>query len=104
MTTLLRAEVWSRGDGAKLHRVTVQQIPSQLSEVPVVVAYGRLVILGGDQQRLNEEVITAGGVIREGRFRRLNVLEVNYPAASSGASYPKNCFLPRRVASLTFWR
>jgi superfamily II DNA or RNA helicase len=74
---LLRAEVWSRGDVKKLHRVTVQQIPSRLSEVPVVVAYGRLVILGGDQQRLNEEVITAGGVIREGRFRRLNVLELN---------------------------
>lgn len=74
---LLRAEVWSRGDGAKLHRVTVQQIPSRLSEVPVVVAYGRLVILGGDQQRLNEEVITAGGVIQQGRFRRLNVLELN---------------------------
>jgi hypothetical protein len=74
---LLRAEVWSRGDVKKLHRVTAQQIPSRLSEAPVVVAYGRLVILGGDQQRLNEEVISAGGVIREGRFRRLNVLELN---------------------------
>jgi hypothetical protein len=79
---LLRAEVWSRGDVKKLHRVTVQQIPSRLSEVPVVVAYGRLVILGGDQQRLNEEVIIAGGkiqgsLIEEGRFRRLNVLELN---------------------------
>jgi len=74
---LLRAEVWSRGEQRKLHRVTIQQIPTRLSEVPVVVAYGRLVILGGDQQRLNEEVITAGGVIREGRFRRLNVLQLN---------------------------
>ena len=42
-----------------------------------MVAYGRLVILGSDQQRLNEEVITVGGAIRGGKFVRLNVLELN---------------------------
>ena len=61
----------------QLHRVTVQKIPSTVSPDPVVVAYGRLVILGGDQRRLNEEVIVAGGSLREGRFKRLNVLELN---------------------------
>lgn len=74
---LLRAEVWSRGHHKQLHRVTVQKIPSTVSADPVVVAYGRLVILGGDQRRLNEEVIVAGGSLREGRFKRLNVLELN---------------------------
>jgi superfamily II DNA or RNA helicase len=74
---LLRAEVWSRGQNKQLHRVTVKRIPSSVSPDPIVVAYGRLVILGGDQRRLNEEVIVAGGVLREGRFKRLNVLELN---------------------------
>ena len=74
---LLRAEVWLRGETKKLNRVTALQIPNHLSSEPVVVAYGRLVILGSDQQRLNEEVITAGGVIRGGKFVRLNVLELN---------------------------
>ena len=74
---LLRAEVWLRGETKKLNRVTALQIPNNLSDEPVVVAYGRLVILGSDQQRLNEEVITAGGVIRGGKFVRLNVLELN---------------------------
>jgi hypothetical protein len=40
------------------------------------VAYGRLVILGSDQQRLHEEVITAGGVLKEGRFSRIGVMQL----------------------------
>jgi hypothetical protein len=35
------------------------------------MAYGRLVLLGGDDQRLNEEIISAGGEIHEGVFRRI---------------------------------
>ena len=66
-----------RGETKKLNRVTALQIPNSLSAEPVVVAYGRLVILGSDQQRLNEEVITVGGAIRGGKFVRLNVLELN---------------------------
>ncbi|MFN9667577.1 MAG: DISARM system SNF2-like helicase DrmD [Pseudanabaena sp.] len=73
---LLRAEVWLRGQTKKINRVTALQIPNHLSAEPVVVAYGRLVILGSDQQRLNEEVITVGGAIRGGKFVRLNVLEL----------------------------
>jgi hypothetical protein len=42
---------------------------------PAVIAHGRLVVLGGDNQRLHEEIIMAGGVIREGRFSRMNVGE-----------------------------
>jgi len=41
---------------------------------PAVVVFGRLVILGGDQQRLHEEVISAGKPIREGRFKRFDKL------------------------------
>lgn len=73
---LLRAEVWSREGRKRLHRVTARLVPSSALEHPVVIAHGRLVILGGDQQRLHEEVITAGGMLKEGRFSRLNVGQV----------------------------
>jgi hypothetical protein len=49
----------------------------------VVIAYGRLVILGGDQQRLHEQVITAGGTLKEGRFSRLNVGQVDQALAAA---------------------
>ncbi|HND20853.1 MAG TPA: DISARM system SNF2-like helicase DrmD, partial [Acidobacteriota bacterium] len=70
---LLRAEVWSSGSTRRLNRVTARVATSPVLESPAVVAYGRLVVLGGDQQRLHEEVIVAGGIIREGRFNRFNV-------------------------------
>ncbi|MCT7955484.1 DISARM system SNF2-like helicase DrmD [Laspinema sp. D3] len=73
---LLRAEVWSRDSNQNLHRVAVKMLPSNSSEFPVVVAYGRLVILGGDSQRLHEEVIVAGGVIKQGKFEKLGVLKL----------------------------
>ena len=71
---LLRAEVWASGVNRSLHRVTARVVKSSALEAPAVVAYGRLVVLGGDQQRLHEEVITAGGVLREGRFSRFKSL------------------------------
>lgn len=74
---LLRSQVWSRGGAKKLHRVTCKVIASNILDAPAVIAYGRLVILGSDQQRLHEEVITAGGIIKEGRFNRLNVSKIS---------------------------
>lgn len=73
---LLRAEVWSRQDSSKLYRVTARRVASTALDHPVVVAYGRLVVLGGDQQRLHEEIITAGGELKQGRFSRLNVGQI----------------------------
>ncbi|MCM1983780.1 DISARM system SNF2-like helicase DrmD [Lyngbya confervoides] len=96
---LLRAEVWSREGRKRLNRVTARVVPSDELEFPVVIAYGRLVILGGDQQRLHEEVITAGGSLKEGRFSRLNVGQVNQAiAVASGESVPE-AFQQRLVES-----
>jgi superfamily II DNA or RNA helicase len=68
---LLRSEVWATGGRKSLHRVTARVVSAQSGlDTPAVVAFGRLVILGGDQQRLHEEVFTAGGVLKEGRFSR----------------------------------
>ncbi|BAU14377.1 helicase domain protein [Leptolyngbya sp. NIES-3755] len=74
---LLRAEVWSTEGRKQLHRVTARVVSSKSGlETPAVVAYGRLVILGSDQQRLHEEVIVAGGVLKEGRFSRSGVMKL----------------------------
>lgn len=74
---LLRAEVWSTEGRKQLHRVTARVVSSASGlDTPAVVAYGRLVILGSDQQRLHEEVIVAGGMLKEGRFSRLGVMKL----------------------------
>lgn len=73
---LLRAEVWSKEGKKSLNRVTARIIPNGILETPAVIAYGRLVILGSDQQRLHEEVITAGGVLKEGKFNRMKIMQI----------------------------
>jgi superfamily II DNA or RNA helicase len=70
---LLRAEVWSPEGQRGLHRVTARRVPNHALEVPAVVAHARLVVVGGEGHRLHEEIISAGGIIRQGRFRRMNV-------------------------------
>jgi len=70
---LLRAEVWGTGSERRLARVTARIVPDHLSATPAVVAHGRLVITGADGQRLHEELVAAGGELREGRFARLGV-------------------------------
>ncbi len=72
---LLRAEVWAPDGQRKLNRVTARIVPNDTLETPAVIAHARLLMLGGDHQRLHEEVIAAGGALREGRFSRLNVGE-----------------------------
>ena len=73
---LLRAEVWSKEGKKSLNRVTARLVPNSVLETPAVIAYGRLVILGSDQQRLHEEVITAGGLLKEGKFSRMGVMQI----------------------------
>ena len=73
---LLRAEIWSLGNQAKhLSRVSACIVDDAALQHPVVIAHGRIVVLGGDNHRLHEEIIAAGGSLMEGRFRRLNVGE-----------------------------
>ncbi len=69
---LLRAEVWSGSDSRKLSRVTARLIPDKLSSTPIVVAFGRIIVLGADNQSLHEEIITAGGELKDGRFKRID--------------------------------
>jgi superfamily II DNA/RNA helicase len=72
---LLRSEVWSTEGRRNLNRVTARLVPDAALRDPAVVAHGRLIVLGADNHRLHEELISAGGVLREGRFSRMNVGE-----------------------------
>jgi hypothetical protein len=74
---LLRAEVWSRESKKRLQRITARLVPDNILQSPAMIAHARLVLIGGDSHLLHEEIITAGGLLREGRFSRLNVGQVN---------------------------
>ncbi len=52
-------------------------------QTPAVLIHGRLLVIGGDNQRIHEEIIIAGGQIREGRFSRLGVRELEAAAAAA---------------------
>jgi len=78
---LLRAEIWSQGVTKKLNRFTTRMVPDTALQTPAVLIHGRMLVLGGDNQRIHEEIIMAGGQIREGRFSRMNVGEVQAAAA-----------------------
>jgi hypothetical protein len=53
---LLRTEVWFTEGRKQLHRVAAKVVSSKAGlETPAVVAYGRLVLLGGDYSRWSVE-------------------------------------------------
>ena len=82
---LLRSEVWS--PQGKIHRVTARMVPNHALTAPVAVAHARLVLVGGEGMRLHEEVITAGGEIAQGKFKRFNVSQVQ-AALEAGTQQP----------------
>lgn len=85
---LLRAEIWSLGGTTKhLSRVSACVVDDSELTHPVVIAHGRIVVLGGDNHRLHEEIIIAGGALIEGRFTRLNVGETK-AAFAAATVYP----------------
>jgi superfamily II DNA or RNA helicase len=96
---LLRAEVWSTTGRKRLHRITARTVPDHLLDTPAVVAHARLVVIGNDNHRLHEEIITAGGVLREGRFGRLNVGEAERLLAAATDNVP-HTLLQQRLLQL----
>ncbi len=71
-----------------MSRVTARLVQDTVLDTPAVVAHARLVVVGTDSQRLHEEVITAGGRLREGRFARMNVGEVERALAAALPTEP----------------
>ena len=85
---LLRAEVWSDAGRKKLHRITARVVPDSALPTPAVIAHARLVVIGGDSHRLHEEIITAGGLLKEGRFSRMNVGQIAEALAAATDEEP----------------
>jgi ERCC4-related helicase len=85
---LLRAEVWNVGQRQGLKRITARIVPDHLLPTPAIIAHARLVVIGGDSQRFHEEVITAGGFIKEGKFSRMKVGEIEDALAAATDKEP----------------
>ncbi len=85
---LLRAEVWSVEGRQKMHRIEARVVPDNILPSPAIIAHGRLVVIGGDSHRLHEEIIAAGGFIKEGRFNRMNVGQVAEALAAATFDEP----------------
>jgi SNF2 family DNA or RNA helicase len=97
---LLRAEIWSLGTQTKrLSRVSACVVDDSALTHPVVIAHGRIVVLGGDNHRLHEEIITAGGAFIEGRFSRLNVGETK-AALQAATNIPAPAAIEARFQAL----
>lgn len=84
---LLRAALWGRSE-FNLHRVTVRVVDDSALDTPAILAHGRLVVTGGDGHRLHEQIITTSGLIRSGRFSRLNVGQTNVLLAATTYDLP----------------
>lgn len=69
---LLRAEVWASDSARKMSRVTARIATDEFLTAPAIIAHGRIVVVSDDKHRLHEEVIAAGGILRDGRFERFN--------------------------------
>ena len=92
---LLRAQIWAVAD-KRLNRITARLLPSNESDVPVAIAHARLVVLGADNQRLHEEVIFAGGQVKEGRFTRIDRIgELERLTAAGMTQMPAKTVLDR---------
>ena len=95
-TRLLRSAIW--GGRVPLHRVTAVRaaLPEGITEGGLlVVAFARLVVVGGDGARLHEEVLLAGRELPpSGRSRRVELDAKRYSdvrAAVEAALDPGNC-------------
>jgi len=89
---LLRAEIWSSPTTRLVNRVTARIVPDDALDAPAVIGHARLVVIGGDYQRLHEEIISAGGIIRHGRFSRLNVGDIEKTLVKATNKVPSKSF------------
>jgi ERCC4-related helicase len=86
---LLRAEVWAEKGLSKLQRVAARVVSNDVLDSPVVIANARLVVIGGDSYRLHEEIIAAGGFIKDARWgTRLNVGQIESALAGATTEEP----------------
>jgi hypothetical protein len=67
---------------------------------PAMIAHARLVVIGGDSHRLHEELLTAGGLIREGRFVRFGALRDMQRALDAATDLEPSTAVTQRLLDL----
>jgi len=94
---LLRAEVWSPASVRGLHRITARVVSNTALNAPAAIVHARLVVIGGESDRLHEEIIAAGGLIHDGRLQRMgqNDLNAALDAAEDANEQPSDAMLTR---------
>ena len=97
---LLRAELWSTKTRRRLHRVTARTVPNAALDAPAVIAHGRILVLGADSHRLHEEIISAGGTLKEGRFQRIGTVSEVERLLDAALEAPVSQDLQRRFQHL----
>ena len=97
---LLRAEVWSRESRKRMHRITARVVPDNVLQHPAMIAHARLVVIGGDCHRLHEELITAGGLLREGRFVRFSTLREMQEALAAATDDEPSASVKKKLLDL----
>ncbi|MGE4029911.1 MAG: helicase, partial [Thermoleophilia bacterium] len=69
----LRAQVFAPDGGSgSLARMSAGVVADPRLDALLAVAYARLVVVGAEGHRLHEEIIQAGGLVTEGRLRRID--------------------------------
>ncbi|MEK5252507.1 DISARM system SNF2-like helicase DrmD [Paenibacillus sp. FSL F4-0125] len=68
---LLREELWKLDDVKQLHRISFRSVPDRDFVTPIVTVWSRLVIIGGNHQRLHEEMTLSGGELGKSGFSRI---------------------------------
>lgn len=67
----LQRAIWGASEYT-LHRSSIYVVDDKVIQTPAVIASGRLVITGGDGNRLHEQIIEAGGLIQDRKLSRFS--------------------------------
>jgi ERCC4-related helicase len=91
---LLREEIWKLDDVKLLHRVTIKVLPDSKVKVPLAAVWSRLVVTGGDYNRLHEELTLSGGEIDSKGYRRMaQVKKLNdFMSEAEAVEVPEDVF------------
>lgn len=81
---LLRAQVWATDRSRLLNRMTARSVPDDTLDAPAVVSHARLLVTGGTQRRLHEQIIAAGGLIGARGLDRFSVTRAEEVLARAG--------------------
>ena len=97
---LLRARAFAAPKPGELERVTARQSDDAQLHEPAVLVHGRLVVTGADGHRLHEELVSAGGYLRDGRFVRENGVGVIERLVASGLEAEAPSDIAERLRAL----